>query len=139
MGGYLLDSNVLSELRKGRKADPGVQAWLEAKTETEFSTSVICLMELRVGICRALRKDPKFGLLLQEWYDRKVKPAFVSKALPVDLACAETCALLQGRRSLPFRDGLIAATALIHSLTLITRNVRDFTGLGVNVVNPWTT
>ena len=134
---YLLDSNVLSEIRKGKKAHPFVQAWFENRKQTELATSVICLMEVKVGIHRALKQDTAFGLLLQEWYEKKIRPAFQSTALSFDLQCAETCAHLQSKRTLPFRDGMIAATALENNSTLVTRNVTDFEGLGLEVVNPW--
>jgi predicted nucleic acid-binding protein len=134
---YLLDTNVLSESRKGRKADRRVFAWFSQKEDDQLFTSVICLMELHVGIFRALRKDPDFGIMLQEWYNRKLKPAFASRCCPVDLAVAEACAMMQDKRTLPYRDGMIAATAHEHSFTLVTRNTSDFRGLGIPLINPW--
>ena len=134
---FLLDSNVLSEIRKGKKAHPHVQNWFENRKQDELATSVICLMELKVGIHRALKQDATFGLLLQEWYEKKIRPAFSNSALPFDLDCAETCAHLQSKRTLPFRDGMIAATALEKGLSLVTRNLSDFEGLGIKLVDPW--
>lgn len=95
------------------------------------------MMEIRVGILSAMKKNPEFGILLQDWYDQKLKPEFSGRVLPVDLAVAEYCATLQSRRTLPYRDGLIAATAEVRSLTLATRNLSDFEGLGLRIVNPW--
>ena len=134
---FLLDSNVLSEIRKGRKAHPQVQAWFENRKQSELTTSVICLMELKVGIHRALKQDVTFGLLLQEWYEKKIRPTFQNSVRSFDLNCAETCAHLQSKRTLPFRDSMIAATALENGLSLVTRNLSDFEGLGVNLVDPW--
>ncbi|MCC5850753.1 MAG: type II toxin-antitoxin system VapC family toxin [Verrucomicrobia bacterium] len=135
--GILLDSNVLSELRKGRKADPHVRQWAGKWSPEQLYTSVICMMEIRTGVYAALRKNPDFGILLQEWYDNKLKPTFRHRVLPVDLAIAEMTALLQTRRTLPFRDGLIAATAKAGGFPIATRNTKDFIGLGVDLINPW--
>jgi len=135
--GILLDSNVLSELRKGRKAHPQVQGWAKEWSQDQLYTSVICMMEVRAGVHAALRSNPDFGILLQDWYETKLKPAFRHRVLPVDLAVAEMTALLETRRTLPFRDGLIAATAKAGGFPVATRNTKDFEGLGIELINPW--
>ncbi len=135
--GILLDSNVLSEIRKGTKAHPQVRQWAEGVSPEDLYTSAICMMEIREGIHRALRKNPDFGILLQDWYDNRLKPTFQDRVLPVDLAAAEMAALLQMQRTLPFRDGLIAATAKVRGFWVATRNTADFEGLGLGLINPW--
>jgi len=135
--GFLLDTNVLSELRKGARAHPGVRNWAAQCPYSHMYVSVVSLMELKFGILSALRKDPPFGSLLQNWYESRLKPSFAGRALPVSLPDAERWADLQAVRTLPFRDGLIAATALHHHLQLVTRNTPDFEGLGLNLINPW--
>ena len=133
----LLDSNVLSELRKGVKAHSSVQHWGRNQSPESLYTSVVCMMEIRAGILAALRKNPDFGIRLQEWYDNRLKPAFRSRVLPVNLATAEMAAGLHNQRTLPFRDALIAATAKSNGIPVATRNLRDFEGLGLQVINPW--
>lgn len=137
-GGYLVDTNVLSELRKGSKADPAVLSWASHVKRTELWVSVICLMEIRNGIHSVLHKDAAFGHLLQSWYEEKLKPSFSGRILTVGLKEAECCADLQRIRTLPFRDGFIAATAASAKLTLVTRNTKDFEGLMIPYLNPWT-
>lgn len=132
---YLLDTNVVSELRRKEKCDPSVQEWQEAHDPRDCGISVICLMEIKLGIALAAKRDAGHGKALEAWYETRVKPGFAGRILPVTLAVAEACALLHARRPRPFRDALIAATALVHGLEVVTRNVEDFAG--ASVVNPW--
>lgn len=134
---YLVDSNVLSEMRKGQKADTGVQEWAGNVSKSNLFTSVICMMEIKLGVLKAMRKDPDFGAVLLDWYENRLKPSMSGRILSVDQTVAETCAILQMQRSLPFRDSLIAANAKTQALTLVTRNTKDFMNLGVDVLNPW--
>ena len=134
---YLLDSNVLSEMRKGRMADKRVQEWVGNVPKSNFFTSVICLMEIRLGVLKAMRNDPAFGAVLLDWYENRLKPSMSGRILAVDPTVAETCATLHMQRSLPFRDSLIAASAKAQTLTVVTRNTRDFANLGIEVLNPW--
>lgn len=94
-------------------------------------------MEIKLGVALAAKRDPGQGKALEAWYETRVKPGFAGRILPVTLAVAEACASLHARRPQPFRDALIAATALVHGLEIVTRNVGDFAGAGAGVVNPW--
>jgi hypothetical protein len=135
---YLLDTNVVSELRKGRRADPAVLAWRTRAKTSQSCLSAITLMELSLGIALKARKDEAAGQSLRHWYERRLKPAFAGRILAVDEAVAEQAAALQAERTRPGMDALLAATALVHDLALATRNLRDFAGIaGLRVVDPW--
>lgn len=133
----LLDTNVVSELRKGRRCDPAVAAWQSAIDLHAQFLSVVTLLELRLGIALRARRDEAAGDLLLDWYEKAVKPTFAGRTLAVDERIAERCALLHVPVTKPYRDSLIAATAAQHGLIVATRNVADFRSLGVEVVNPW--
>lgn len=136
---FVLDTNVVSELRKVRagKADPGVSAWAaDAPTEALF-ISAITVLELETGVLLVQRRDPGQGALLRRWLDQHVLPAFQGRVLPVDTAVAQRCAALHVPDPRSERDALIAATALVHHMTVVTRNVADFAATGVNLLNPW--
>ncbi len=137
MPDFLLDTNVVSELRRGAKCDARVAAWQAAQSLEVCHLSVISLMEIRLGIELARRRDPKHGEILQTWYDTKVRPAFSKRMLPVTPEIAEKCAVLHAERTRPFRDSLILATALIHNLVVVTRNTKDFIDSPAQVLNPW--
>jgi len=136
---YLLDTNVVSELRKARagKAAPSVVAWATGVNASELFLSAITVMELELGVVRVERRDAAQGALLRTWMNEHVLPAFAGRVLPVDTAVALRCARLHVPDPGPERDTLIAATARVHGLTLVTRNVADFEGSGVPIVNPW--
>ncbi|WP_295823323.1 type II toxin-antitoxin system VapC family toxin [uncultured Deinococcus sp.] len=136
---YLLDTNVISELRKVRNglAAPGVVAWEQTVRPAELFLSVITMQELEIGVLLLERKAPEQGQVLRAWLDGQVLPAFADRILPVDTRVARQSAQLHVPDPKPVRDGLIAATALVHGLVVVTRNVRDFAGTGVAVVNPW--
>lgn len=136
---YLLDTNVVSELRKVRsgKADPNVTRWADNVDAAELFVSVITLQELEIGVLLAERKDPTKGAILRSWLDSRVLPAFVERVLPVDTAVALRSALLHVPDLRPIRDAFIAATALVHGMPVVTRNVADFEPTGVVVINPW--
>ena len=136
---YLLDTNVVSELRKVRfgKADRHVARWADGVNASDLYLSVITVQELEIGVQLAERRDPTQGVIFRAWMDQYVLPAFAGRILSVDLAVAQRSARLHVPNPHPVRDGLIAATALVHSMTVVTRNVSDFQDTGVALLNPW--
>jgi len=136
---YVLDTNVVSELRKVRlgKADINVAAWADSVDATDLFLSVITLQELEIGVLLAERRDPSQGAILRTWMNSHVMPAFNGRILDVDTAVAQRSARLHAPDPRPVRDGLIAATALVHGMTVVTRNVSDFMPTGVATLNPW--
>ncbi len=137
---FVLDTNVVSELRKAGdgKADPNVIAWLSSVEATTLYLSVITLMELEFGVLRMERRDPIQGSKLRAWMRGHVLPEFMDRILPIDAAVALRCAPLHVPNPRPERDSLIAATALVHGMTIVTRNVADFQAIGVPFLDPWT-
>ena len=136
---YLLDTNVVSELRKIRvgKADSHVADWADSMDAADLYLSVITIQELEIGILLAERRDPAQGAILRTWMNAHVLPAFTGRILAVDTAVAQRSARLHVPDPRPVRDGLIAATALVHGMTVVTRNVADFEPTGVPILNPW--
>lgn len=136
---FVLDTNVVSELRKVRlgKADANVSAWAQSVDAADLFVSAITIMELELGVLSVERKDATQGAMLRSWLVRQVLPEFAGRSLPVDTAVAQRCARLHVPDKRGERDALIAATALVHGMTVVTRNVADFQPTGVNVVNPW--
>ena len=136
---FLLDTNVISELRKAGdgKADANVVAWLSSVDATTFYISAITLMEIELGVLRIERRDPTQGARLRAWMDQHILPEFADRTLPVDTVVALRCARLHVPDPRPERDAFIAATALAHGMTVVTRNVTDFAPTGVPLLNPW--
>jgi len=136
---FLLDTNVVSELRKARagKADRNVAAWANDVPAASLFLSVISVQELGIGILLAERRDPEAGAVLRAWLEGHVLQAFAGRIVSVDTVVARRSAALQFPDQRPVRDGLIAATALVHGMTVVTRNVADFEPTGVRVLNPW--
>lgn len=136
---YLLDTNVVSELRKigDSKADANVVAWVGRKDAASFFLSAITILELERGILGVQRRDARQGARLRTWLDNHVRPEFAGRIIAVDDVVATRCAHLH----IPDRrnevDALIAATALVHGLTVVTRNVKNFEGTGAIIVDPW--
>lgn len=135
--GLLLDTVVVSELRKGARADPAVVAWQRSVVTVPAWLSVITLLEIRSGLRSVQARDPAFAARLETWYREQLLPRFREHLLPVDRAIAEAAAEFTTTRTLPPHDALIAATAKVHGLTVATRNLADFADTGVAVVNPW--
>jgi predicted nucleic acid-binding protein len=136
---FLLDTNVVSELRKARtgKADRNLAAWAGGVPAAAMFLSVISVQELEIGVLLAERGDPAKGAVLRAWLEGHALPAFAARILPVDTDVARRSAALHVPDPRPVRDGLIAATALVHGMTVATRNVADFAPTGVEVLNPW--
>jgi predicted nucleic acid-binding protein len=134
---FLLDTNVISELRRPERANPNVVAWAAAFPAASFFLSAISILEIEIGTLQLLRKDPAQGALLRAWIDEQIMPRFEGRILPVDINVAQRCARLHVPDPRSERDALIAATALVHSLTVVTRNTPDFEAAGVALLNPW--
>ena len=136
---YLLDTNVVSELgkAKNRKAEPKVIAWANRVSTATLFLSAVTVLELEIGILLVERRDSAQGSALRSWLDTRVLPAFTDRILPVDTAVARRCAGLHVPDRRSDRDALIAATALVHRLTIVTRNVEDFAPTGAKLLNPW--
>ena len=137
---YLLDTNVVSELRRAKtgKANPHVVVWAERVSVASLFLSAVTVLELEMGVLLIERRDPAQGTLLRAWLEERVLPAFAGRILPVDTAVARRCARLHVPDPRSERDALIAATALVHGLTVVTRNVADFAPMGVEILDPWT-
>jgi predicted nucleic acid-binding protein len=136
---YLLDTNVISELRKAgsNKADATVIQWAKDKPTTSLFISAITVLEIEMGVLQIERKDPKQAAIYRTWLNSHVLKAFSDRVLPFDTSVALKCAQLNVPNPKSERDAMIAATSIIHGLTLVTRNEKDFKHMGIEVVNPW--
>ncbi|WP_290659124.1 type II toxin-antitoxin system VapC family toxin [Kocuria sp.] len=135
---HLLDTNVISELRKpARRADPRVRSWVASRAATDLYLSAITILEVEIGIGRLARRDSIQAAHLRRWLDDDLLGSFAGRILAVDLPVARRAAYLHVPDPRPERDALITATASVHGLTVVTRNVRDFENLDVAVFNPW--
>jgi hypothetical protein len=134
---YLLDTNVLSEIRRGERADANVRAWARETPSALFWLSCIVIMEIETGILLLERRDAPQAHVLRHWLEDQVLPAFDGRILDVDTAVARRCAALHVPDRRSYRDSLIAATASVNGLTVATRNVADFGFLDVPLVDPW--
>ena len=136
---FVLDTNVVSELRKIRlgRSDENVARWADSVETADLYLSVITLQELEIGILLAERRDPQQGAVFRTWLNDHVLPAFAGRILAIDTAIALRSANLHVPDPRPVRDCLIAATALVHGMVVVTRNVADFEPCGVSLLNPW--
>ena len=136
---FVLDTNVVSELRKVRlgKANTNVTAWVESVDAADLFVSAITIMELELGVLSIERKDATQGAMLRFWLEQQVLLEFARRTLPVDTAVAQRCARLHVPDKRSERDALIAATALVHGMTVVTRNTADFVPTGVSLIDPW--
>jgi toxin FitB len=136
---YLLDTNVVSELRKIHtgKANKNVAAWADGADAAELFLPVTVIHELEIGVRLVERRDKAQGAQLRMWLDKQVMPAFEGRILPISVDIALRSAQLHVPNPRPLRDGLIAATALVHQMHVVTRNVSDFDPMKVPTVNPW--
>ena len=134
---FLLDTNVISELRRPDKADRNVVAWASSIPAASFFVSAISVLEIELGALLIARKDAAQGAVLRAWIDRQILLRFDGRILAIDTAVAQRCARLHVPDPRAERDALIAATAMVHGLTVVTRNVADFEPTGVALMNPW--
>lgn len=136
---FLLDTNVVSELRKAKagRADKNVVAWAASASASSMFVSTITVQELEIGVLLTERRDPSQGAILRRWLEAQVLPAFAERILPVDTAVARRSAVLHVPDPRPVRDSLIAATALVHGMPVVTGNVTDFAPMGAEIINPW--
>lgn len=136
---YILDTNVVSELRKASagRADANVVRWANSVAADRLYLSVISVLELEKGILRIIHRDSRQGELLREWMDRRVLPEFAGRVLSIETQVVLQCARLHVPDQRGEADALIAATALVHGMTLVTRNTADFEPTGVRLINPW--
>jgi predicted nucleic acid-binding protein len=135
---YLLDTNVISELRKpAGRASANVRVWAGRQRTSDLLISVITVLEIEIGIARLERRDSVQGDVLRKWLERDLLAAFATRILPVDLAVVRRASAMHVPDPRPERDVLIAATALSLNLVVVTRNIADFQPLGVELVNPW--
>jgi toxin FitB len=136
---YVLDTNVVAELRKAKagRADKNVTAWAESIAPSSLFLSTITVLELELGVLLLERRDQSQGAVLRTWMDGHVLPAFSGRILAIDTAVARRCAQLHVPNPKSERDAFIAATALVHGMTVVTLNVADFAATGVATLNPW--
>ena len=141
---YLLDTNVVSEMRKDSRTKPSspkmdrrVEHWLKRAEPQTLHLSVISILELERGFHLLKRRDPAQAELILLWVRNRILPGFDGRILSIDLVIAQRCATLVVPNPIEYRDALIAATALVHGMTLVTRNVRHFEPTGVTLLNPW--
>lgn len=141
---YVLDTNVVSEIRKIKsgRADPNVAVWARSVRLEQLYISAITIQEVEIGVLLIERRDPISGAVLRSWFDNKVLKAFKQRILPVDTEVARRAAPLHVPDPVPVTDALVAATALAHNMTVVTRNVRDFSRFHfrqLTILNPWET
>jgi predicted nucleic acid-binding protein len=134
---FLLDTNVVSELRRPERADANVRAWASSAPAELYAISVVTVLELERGTLLVERRDAMQGGILRRWLEREILAPLATRILAIDVAIARQCASLHVPDPRPERDALIAATALTHGLTVVTRNTADFEPMGVALLNPW--
>ena len=135
---FLLDTNVVSELRRPGRAHPRVVAWARSVPPLDISISAVTVLEIEIGVLQIERRDAAQGAILRTWLETQVLRGFDGRILPIDVAVARRCAGLHVPDPKAERDALIAATAFVHHLTLVTRNVADFKAMGISLLDPWT-
>jgi toxin FitB len=133
---FILDTNVLSELRRPKRANPNVVTWSNGTSAVEMFIAAITVLEIETGALMMERKDQRQGRAIRQWSEQTFL-RFAGRILPFDEVIAKQCARLHVPNRRPERDAWIAATALVHGMTVVTRNVADFAPTGVKILNPW--
>jgi toxin FitB len=134
---FVLDTNVVSELRKPDRANARVAQWARHISLNQLYLSALTVLELEMGVLRMERKDRRQGAELRAWLEGQVLRDFSARILPLETTIARRCAALHVPDPMPERDAMIAATALVHGMTLVTRNVSDFQRAKIKLFNPW--
>ncbi|HEY2709646.1 MAG TPA: type II toxin-antitoxin system VapC family toxin [Caulobacteraceae bacterium] len=134
---YLLDTNVVSELRRPHLAPKRLLDWARTTGVSQHYLSAVSLMELELGVLLMERRDERQGASLRRWFEAELMPQFEDRILAIDVAVARCCARLHVPDPRSSNDAYIAATAIVHGLTVVTRNESDFRPTGVAVLNPW--
>jgi predicted nucleic acid-binding protein len=134
---YLIDTDVISALRRRHLVEPRVLAWIDATPDIDMFISSVTVLEIEYGALLRRRRDEPQGRLFFDWIRRVILPSFAGRILAFDAEAALRCAALHVPNPRPERDAMIAATALVHGFTVVTRNVRDFAPMGVPLLNPW--
>ncbi len=136
---FLVDTNVVSELRRSKtgKADANVLSWAESVSPVELYISTISILEIEIGVLQAEHRDHRQGKALRNWFEGQVLTVFHERVIPIDLEVARRCADLHVPDPAADRDALIAASALVHGMSVVTGNISDFSASGVPLVNPW--
>ncbi|MEN9894331.1 MAG: hypothetical protein RIR97_183 [Pseudomonadota bacterium] len=136
---YLLDTNVVSELRKVKsgKADSNLVSWAQGISEQASFVSVITILELEAGVLRKEAEGGHDGEKLRAWLNNTIIAGFSERIIGIDISIAQAAARIQLQRTRPVHDVLIAATAMVKGLIVVTRNTKDFTGIGLSLINPW--
>ena len=136
---FILDTNVISEQRRigSARENPNVAAWTNSVAREMTYISVVTVRELETWVLLRARRDPDQGKLMRRWFEESVLPAFQTRIIDIDQVIARCCAGLYVPNPRPLGDSLIAATALVHGLTVVTRNTSDFAPMGVKLLNPW--
>jgi predicted nucleic acid-binding protein len=134
---FIVDTNIVSDLRKSDKAPPSLVAWAKSQPPSAIYISAVSMWELEYGILLKAYKDPLQGEVLKAWFEQIVIPAYAGRILPVCFDVTRACAPLHVPDKRPERDALIAATAIVHKMTVVTRNEKDFAGMNCPLLNPW--
>lgn len=134
---FIIDTNVVSELRKRDRADRNVVDWAQKADPTMCYLSSMTIFEVRYGALQIERRDKVQGQMMLSWLQRDILDAFAGRILPIDAEVAAECAALHVPDRKSERDAFIAATALVHEFTVVTRNTKDFAAMGVQLLNPW--
>lgn len=134
---FVLDTNVVSELRNPRRADPRFVAWIDARVQSTLFLSAVTVFELALGVELIERRDAAQGAALREWLNGRVLATYAGRILPMDATVALWCARLHAPNPRPKRDSVIAATALVHGMTVVSRDVSHFAPMGVRIIDPW--